>query len=74
MWPWEATMVWDIWLVGMLILSQLSRIIDKENIGLYRDDGLIIKKEPNSPKVDKYRKKITNALKLLGFKIAIKPI
>ena len=39
-------------------------------MGLYRDDGLIIK-EPNGPKLDKYRKKI-NSLKLQGFKITIK--
>ena len=58
-------------LVGIPILSQLSRITDKENKGLYRDDRLIIIKEPNGPKLDKYRKKITNALKLLGFKITI---
>ena len=46
-------------------------MIDKENMGLYRDHRLIIK-VLNGPKLDKYRKKITNALKLLEFKIAIK--
>ena len=29
----------------------------KKNIGLYRDDGLIILKEPKGPKLVKYRKK-----------------
>ena len=58
-------------LVGILILSQLSKIIDKENKGLYRDNGLITK-ELNSLKLDKYREKISNALKLLRFKITIK--
>ena len=43
-------------LVGILILLQLSRITDKQNIGLYRNDWLIIK-EPYGPKLDKYRKK-----------------
>ena len=38
-------------------------------MGLYRDDGLIIIWNPNGPKLDDYRKKIPNALKLLGFKI-----
>ena len=34
-------------------------------------DGLIIIRNPNGPKLDSYRKKISNALKLLGFKITI---
>ena len=37
-------------------------------MGLYRDDGLIIIRKPNGPKLDNYRKRISNALKLLGFK------
>ena len=40
-------------------------------MGLYRDDGLIIIRKPNGPKLDNYRKKISNALKLLGFKSTI---
>ena len=40
-------------------------------MGLYRDDGLIIIRNPNGPKLDNYWKKISNALKLLGFKITI---
>ena len=53
-----------------LILSQLSRIINID-MGLYRDDGLIIIRNPNGPKLDNYRKKISNTLKLLGFKTTI---
>ena len=40
-------------------------------MGLYRDDGLFIVRNPNGPKLDNYRKKISNALKLLGFKTTI---
>ena len=40
-------------------------------MGLYRDDGLIIIRKPNGPKQDNYRKRISNALKLLGFKSTI---
>ena len=36
-----------------------------------RDNGLIIIRNPNGPKLDSYRKRISNALKLLGFKITI---
>ena len=57
--------------VGVLILSQLSRIINNTDMGLYRDDGLIIIRKPNGPKVDNYRKRISNSLKLLGFKSAL---
>ena len=42
-------------LVGIPILSQLSRITKKT--GLYRDDGLIIIKEPNDPKLNKIQEK-----------------
>ena len=58
-------------LVSALILSQLTRIINNTDMGLYRDDGLIIIRKPKGPKVDNYRKRISNALKLLGFKSTI---
>ena len=58
-------------LVIALILSQLSNIIRNTDMGLYRDDGLIIIRKPNGPKLDIYMKRISNALKLLGFKIII---
>ena len=38
---------------------------------LYRDDDLIIIRNPNGLKLDSYRKGISNTLKLLGFKITI---
>ena len=53
------------------ILSQQSNIIKNLDMGLYRDDGLINIWNPNKPKLDSYRKRISNALKLLGFKITI---
>ena len=58
-------------LVGILILSQLSNISKNTDMELYRDDGLIIIRNPDGPKLEIYRKKIYNALKLLGFKITI---
>ena len=58
-------------LVGALILSQLSRILNNTDMGLYRDNRLIIIRKPNGPKLDNYRKKISNALKLQGFKSTI---
>ena len=40
-------------------------------MGLYIDNGLIIIRNPNGAKLDSYRKKIFNALKMLGFKTTI---
>ena len=36
-------------------------------MGLYRDDSLIIIRNPNGPKLDSFKKRISNTLKLLGF-------
>ena len=58
-------------LVSAPILSQLSNIIKNTDMGLYGDDGQIITRNPNGPKLDSHRKRISNALKLLGFKITI---
>ena len=51
-------------LVGALIQSQQSNIINNTDMGLYGDDGLIIIRNPNGPKLDSYRKKISNALEV----------
>ena len=40
-------------------------------MGRYRDAGLIIIRNPNGPELDSCRERISNALKLLGFKITI---
>ena len=58
-------------LIGALIFCQLSNIINNTYIRLYGDDVLIIIGNPNEPKLDSYRKRISNPLKLLGFKITI---
>ena len=58
-------------LISALRLSQLSNIFRNTDMGLYRDDSLIIISNPNGPKLDRYRKRISNSLKLLGFKITI---
>ena len=58
-------------LIGVLILSQLSSIIRNTDKGLYRDDVLIIIRNPNGPKLDSYRKRICNVLKLFRFKFTI---
>ncbi len=43
-------------LVGTYIITKLNAVIDKEDIGLYRDDGLAIIRNLSGPEVDRKRK------------------
>ena len=44
-------------LVGAFLLNNLSHIIDKSNVGLYRDDGLGVFKSHSGPETERKRKK-----------------
>ena len=48
-------------LAGLFILSELEQLIPKEQIGLYRDDGLAVVKLPG-PGIERLRKKLGRAL------------
>ena len=50
-------------LIGIFMLSLLSKHINKNHIGLYRDDGLVILKNTSSPEAEKLKKKFKNYLK-----------
>ena len=58
-------------LVGTYLLSLQLNIIDKNNSGLYRDDGLISLRNVNGQKMDRVRKNVTKIFKQVGFKIEI---
>ena len=58
-------------LVGIYLLGQLSNIIDKENIGLYRDDGLSVIENANELKLDRWRKDAIPIFHNEGLKITI---
>ena len=58
-------------LVGIYILCSLAKLINKEDCGLYRDDGLLILRNVNGQQIDRIRKKITKTLKYIGFAIDI---
>ena len=45
-------------LVGLYLLNKLSFLVEKEHIGLYRDDGLAVITNANGPKLDSIRKNI----------------
>ena len=58
-------------LVGLYILDSLSQKLIKNDIGLYRDDGLIVLRGKNGHELDKTRKEITQIFKHIGFQIEI---
>ena len=46
-------------IVGLLMLDMLSKLFEKNSIGLYRDDGLSIFRNYNGHQSDKVRKELT---------------
>lgn len=57
--------------VGIYILDTLSRIVNLNQVGLYRDDGLIFVPSSNGPITSSLHKKVVRAFKYLGLKIEI---
>ena len=55
-------------LVGLFMLHKLKNLIKKENIGLYRDDGLAVV-EGSGPEVDRIRKKVEKVFKEVGLSV-----
>ena len=53
-------------LVGRYLLNQLSAVIDKSSVGLYRDNGLDAINNANGPKLDRIRKDILALFKEEG--------
>ena len=41
--------------VELFLLNQLSTVIDKSSVGLYRDDGLTAINNTNGPKLDNHQ-------------------
>ena len=58
-------------LVGVYILSQLETIINKSQMGLYREDGSVSLRGANGQKMDKTRKNIAEIFKKIGLQINI---
>ena len=58
-------------LIGIYIQSLLESTLEKNLMGLYRDNGLIILRNSNSQQTDKIRKKIISIFKSIDFKIEI---
>ena len=58
-------------LVGIFILNKLSNIIDKNSIGLYRDDGLGMLDKLSGPQIEQKKKKIIKFSKDCGLPITL---
>ena len=58
-------------LVGLYILDELSKKLNKNDLGLYRDDGLILLRNKNGHEIHKIRKQIINVFKIIGFQIIL---
>ena len=58
-------------LVGSFILNQLGPVIDKNDIGLYRDDGLTIFRKISKPMIERKKKLIVKTFKQCGLAITI---
>ena len=58
-------------LVGLYLLDKLSELLGKDNVGLYRDDGLASVKSTSGPVLDKMRKNIITLFKNESLGIAI---
>ena len=50
-------------LVGAFMLSEISEVIDKKDIGLYRDDGLGVMRGLGRPEIERRKKKIIQIFK-----------
>ena len=59
-------------LVGSLFLTKLCDVLQRENVGLYRDDGLGVVKQMLGPELERKRKKIIQIFKKYGLAITSK--
>ena len=58
-------------LVGTYILDKLKNVININDVGLYRDDGLGILRNMSGPNIDRKRKQIIKVFKDCGLSITI---
>ena len=58
--------------VGIYLFFLFANIINKNNFGLYRDNGLILLRKVNRQNIDPIKKKVIKIFKEVQFKIVIK--
>ena len=59
-------------LVGLFMLNELLKKFDKDNIGLYRDDGLSVFKNHNGHQNDKFQKELIDLFKQHHMNLQVK--
>ena len=55
-------------IVGLFLLNNLGNKLDKNSVGLYRDDGLALIKNINGHRADKIRKQFYQLFKWIVFR------
>ena len=58
-------------LVGIYMLCFLAKLINKNDCGLYRDEGLLILRNINGQQIDQMRKNIIKIFKVTDFAIGV---
>ena len=58
-------------LIGLFLLDDLGDKYGKNNVGLYRDDGLVLPRNASGPQSEQTRKDITREFKKQGLNISI---
>ena len=58
-------------LVGLFILNEISKFVPKQNIGLYRDDGLMVIKKQSGQKTEKLKQKLHKFAHNIGLGLEI---
>ena len=58
-------------LIGTYIQSKLANIMNKEDVGLHRDDGLGIFKNISRPEIEMKKKAITKMFEQCGLSIVV---
>ena len=58
-------------LVGIYMLCFLAKLINKNDCGLYRDEGLLILRNVNGQQIDQMRKNIIKIFKVTDFAIDV---
>ena len=69
--PYFLAVVFESTIVRLYLLNSLRKEITQEDVGLYRDDRLIIVKNANGHTLDSLRKRIIRIFKSEGLKITI---
>ena len=61
-------------LTDLYLLSKFSVVIDSDNVGLYRDDGVAVIHNANGPKLNRLRKNIIATFKSEGLSITFEEL